>query len=92
MLGFAIHNIVQYLIRQRRCSILTLLLFYVFTVTAVLLRIYTALYVVPLSRNNNYAADYLPQVSKLMIGLLQFWTMTELAIRVKQCVRALQLT
>lgn len=70
LLAFAIHNIVKYLIQQHRCQIMTLFLFYFVTVTDILLRLYSAIWVLPTTHNITYIAVYLPLVNKFVIGLL----------------------
>lgn len=71
---------------------MTLFLFYFVTVTDILVRIYSAVWVIPNTRDVTYLGVFLPLMNKFVLGFLQFWTMTELAMRVKQCVIALEVT
>lgn len=49
---------------------MTLFLFYFVTVTDILLRLYSAIWVLPTTHNITYIAVYLPLVNKFVIGLL----------------------
>ena len=60
LFAFAVHNIVVYLIQQRRWKILTLILFYIIALIDIPLRIYTAIWVVPVTRNVGFLASFLP--------------------------------
>ncbi len=62
---------------------LPLLIFYVVAVCDLLIRLYTIVWVVKTSHENDFLVEYLPEVCKIVIGYTQFWTIMELTIRVK---------
>jgi hypothetical protein len=87
LIGLTIHNVVQYLIRQKRWTVIPVLIFYVTAFFDLCYRIYTILWVID---GRYFFAVYFPMVCKLIIGYTQFWTILELNIRVRQCIFALE--
>ena len=68
---------------------LPLLFFYLTTVIALSTRIYTLIWIVDDYVCGRIFNFYFPMVCKLIVGYTQVWTITELTVRVKQCVKAL---
>lgn len=92
LLVLSMHNVVQFLYKQSRWRVLPLLFFYVLSICDLLVRIYTLVWVINIDQNKTILWFYLPSVCKVMIGYTQCWAVTELTIRVAQCVYSLKST
>ena len=92
MLSLAMHNVVQFLIRQHRWRVLPLLFFYIMAMIVLVTRIYTLIYIVRDQYSPRIFTFYFPYICKLIVGYTQVWTITELTVRVNQCVMALNST
>ena len=83
MQALALHNVIQFLIRQSRWKVLPLLFFYLMAVIALSTRVYTLVWIVDDFVCGRIFNFYFPMVCKLIVGYTQVWTICELTVRLK---------
>ena len=82
--SLVIHNIVRYVIRQKKYQTRVIFFFYIFAISSCLLRIYFCLGAIPVYLNANIIVFLMSPFCTLVIGILQGWTMIELSVFLKQ--------
>ena len=78
-------NIWKIIIKQKRYKTLPLLFFYIFTFTALTLRLFNFIFVFT-ELSIEIILD-ISGVAKLCVGLIQAWMILEIALRLKQSVQ-----
>ena len=84
ILVLAVSNFWLIFVQQKKFSNTTLLMFYVLTITAIVLRVETLITFWISNLESRYFTSTMQPVLKLNVGLITAWTVLELTMRVEQ--------